>query len=165
MSDRDLHHAVEQLLYREAYYLDLRQWDAWLDLYLEDAEFWMPAWISETELADDPRAQLSLMYMRDRGGLDDRVFRIRTDDSYASTPMPRSCHVVGNVLILNDDGETVTVSASWTVHQYASMKGARVHGGRYEYKLRRADDTWKIAAKKVIFLNDKVDVPLDVYNI
>lgn len=156
---------AEELLYREAWCLDERRWDDWLALYTEDARFWMPAWANETELTSDPELELALMYMPDRTGLEDRIYRIRTRDSYASTPMPRSCHVVGNVLVLqsHENGE-IDVGASWTVHLYHQHKGGRVHGGRYEYRLRRVDQHWKIASKKITFLNDKVDVPIDIYN-
>jgi 3-phenylpropionate/cinnamic acid dioxygenase small subunit len=35
---------VEQFLYREARYLDDREFDKWLECYHPEAEFWMPAW-------------------------------------------------------------------------------------------------------------------------
>ena len=156
---------VERLLYREAYCLDIRDWQGWLGCYADDAMYWIPAWATETELTTDPEVELALMYMPDKTGLDDRVYRIMSRDSYASTPMPRSCHVVGNVLVLDGSADAMTVAASWTVHLYHMHKGARMHGGRYEYRLERRDGSLKIAAKKVVFLNDKVDVPLDVYNV
>ena len=156
---------AERLLYREAYCLDTRDWQGFLDCYWDDASFWMPAWATETELTQDPEVEMALMYMADKTGLDDRVYRIQSRDSYASTPMPRSCHVVGNVLILEGSADAMTVAASWTVHLYHMHKGGRVHGGRYEYKLERRDNVLKITHKKIIFLNDKVDVPLDIYNV
>ena len=164
VDDLVLQHAVEQLLYREAYLLDLRRWDDWLALYVADAEYYVPAWLSEDELASDPARELSLIYLKGKGRIDDRAFRIRGGDSYASAPLPRSCHVVGNVLVLAAEGETIDVAASWTVHQYG-IKGARTHGGRYDYRLRRVDGDLKIAKKTIIFLNDRIDIPIDVYNI
>ena len=65
-------------LYREARYLDDRDWDSWLALYDENATFWMPAWDDDGELTDDPQSQISLIYYARRAGLEDRVFRIRT---------------------------------------------------------------------------------------
>jgi 3-phenylpropionate/cinnamic acid dioxygenase small subunit len=125
----------------------------------------MPAWATETELTTDPEVEMALMYMADKTGLDDRIYRIQSRDSYASTPMPRSCHVVGNVLLLDGSADAMSVAASWTVHLYHMNKGGRVHGGRYEYRLERRDGALKIAHKKIVFLNDKVDVPLDIYNV
>ena len=156
---------VEELLYREAYYVDTRDWDRWLDLFTDDIKYWMPAWVSEDVLASDPDTELSMIYCEGIETLADRVFRIRTEDSFASFPLPRSCHVVGNVILLESSEAEIVASAAWTVHQYLTAKGARVHGGRYEYGLRRVDGALRIAAKKIIFLNDGVDVPIDIYNI
>ena len=158
-------HAAEELLYREAYYLDARDWDAWLALFSEDADYWVPTWISEDQLATDPEIQLALIHCEGREDLADRVFRIRTGDSRAPTPLARSCHVVSNVLILDETSQALTVSAAWTVHQYSAGKGPRVHGGRYEYRLDKTADGLRIGAKKVVFLNDAVDVPIDIYNL
>ena len=77
-------------LYREARLLDDRQWDAWLECYAEDVTYWMPAWDDDDQLTDDPQSQISLMYYANRCGLEDRVFRIKTERSGASTPEPRT---------------------------------------------------------------------------
>lgn len=157
---------VERLLFREAYLLDERRFEEWLELYREDAEFLIPAWLDETTLATDPDRELFLIYFRSKAGLDDRVYRIGTRDSYASTPMPRSAHVVGNVLVLGEAAGRIEATCSWTVHQYSDRKGPRAHGGRYDYVLaREPDGGLKIARKHVTFLNDRVDIPLDVYNV
>ncbi|MEK9904070.1 MAG: aromatic-ring-hydroxylating dioxygenase subunit beta [Rhodospirillales bacterium] len=164
--DLCLQHEAEQLIYREAYLLDMRRFDDWLALFSEDAQYLMPAWVDETTLASDPAKELFLIYFHDKSGLDDRVYRIGTRDSYASTPMPRSAHVVGNVLLLAVSETTIDASCSWTVHQYGDRKGARIHGGRYDYTLRRDDNgVLKIAKKHITFLNDRVDIPIDVYNV
>lgn len=163
--DLRLQYEVERLLFREAYLLDNRMFEDWLALYLEDAEYLMPAWIDETTLATDPNAELFLIYFPTKAGLDDRVYRINTRDSYASAPMPRSAHVIGNVLILSGDQDRIEATCSWTVHQYADRKGPRTHGGRYDYVLQREADGLKIARKHITFLNDRVDIPLDVYNV
>ena len=48
---------VEQFLYREARYLDDREFDKWLDCYAPDAEFWMPAWDDDDNLVTDPQTR------------------------------------------------------------------------------------------------------------
>ena len=45
---------VEQFLYREARYLDDREFDKWLECYAPDSEFWMPAWDDDDTLVTDP---------------------------------------------------------------------------------------------------------------
>ena len=44
--DTDLHVQVSTLLAREAIYLDEKNWDAWLDLFAPDVEYFVPAWLS-----------------------------------------------------------------------------------------------------------------------
>ena len=81
---------IRAALYREARLLDDRQWDAWLGCYAEDAVYWMPAWDDDDQPTADPQREISLMYYPDRSGLEDRVFRIKTERSGASTPEPRT---------------------------------------------------------------------------
>ncbi len=81
---------VEAFLYAEARALDDRDWDTWLAFYAPDASFWMPAWDDNDGLVEDPQAEISLIYYARRSGLEDRVFRIKTERSSASTPEPRT---------------------------------------------------------------------------
>ena len=82
---------VEQFLYREARLLDDRDFEGWLNCYATDAEFWMPAWDDDDTLSTDPQREISLIWYPNRGGLEDRVFRIKTERSSAtSIPEPVS---------------------------------------------------------------------------
>jgi len=90
MSDSALLNSVTALLYREAEYVDERRWDEWLALFDPQAEYWIPSWDSEDEYTRDPQTEISLMYYGDRTGLEDRVFRLRTGRSAASTSC-RTC--------------------------------------------------------------------------
>jgi benzoate/toluate 1,2-dioxygenase beta subunit len=72
---------VRAFLYKEARLLDERQFDEWLQCYHPDAEFWMPAWDVDDRLTEDPQNEISLIYYDNRGGIEDRVFRIKTDRS------------------------------------------------------------------------------------
>jgi benzoate/toluate 1,2-dioxygenase subunit beta len=67
---------VRQFLYREARFLDDKEWDSWLELYAPGAEYWMPAWDEDDQLLTDPQNEISLIWYGHKGGLEDRVFRI-----------------------------------------------------------------------------------------
>ena len=41
---------VRQFLYREARFLDDKEWDNWLALYAPNVEFWMPSWDDDDQL-------------------------------------------------------------------------------------------------------------------
>src|SRR3984957_5198257 len=96
---------VRQFLFAEARALDDKDWDAWLAFYAPDAEFWMPSWDDDDKLVTDPQTEISLIYYGHRGGLEDRVFRIRTERSSAtSLPEPRTSHNISNVEIVEQSG-------------------------------------------------------------
>ena len=78
-------HEVEQFLYREARMLDDRDFEGWLNCYAPDAEFWMPGWDDDDTLVTDPQREISLIWYGNRAGIEDRVFRIRTERSSASS--------------------------------------------------------------------------------
>ncbi|MGE8542178.1 MAG: aromatic-ring-hydroxylating dioxygenase subunit beta, partial [Acinetobacter sp.] len=73
------HEKIAQFLYSEARFLDDEQWDDWLSCYAPTASFWMPAWDDDDKLTEDPQSEISLIYYPDRQGLEDRVFRIKTE--------------------------------------------------------------------------------------
>ena len=99
--------AVEAFLYAEARALDDQDWDTWLTFYAPDASFWMPAWDDNNSLVEDPQTEISLIYYARRDGLEDRVFRIMTERSSASTPPPRTSHNISNAEILSHSGSRV----------------------------------------------------------
>jgi 3-phenylpropionate/cinnamic acid dioxygenase small subunit len=157
-------HAAEVLLFREALYLDRRDWDAWLALYAEDAEFWVPAWRDETTATADPDRELSLIYYRGRRNLAERVWRIGSGLSVASAPLPRSVHSITNVLVERADEAGAFVTASFTVH-LNDVRATREHVffGRYEIRLVPGANGPVIASKKILLLNDRIPAMLDIY--
>ena len=152
-------------LYTEARLLDRRDWDAWLALYLEDAEYWVPAWDSEHEYTRDPQREISLIYYADRSGLEDRVFRLRTNLSSASVPLPRTCHLVGNVQVEPAAGGDLLVHSHWQCTSFR-LKQTHYYTGYCEHTLRpQADGALRIARKKIIVINDLIPQVLDFYHV
>jgi anthranilate 1,2-dioxygenase (deaminating, decarboxylating) small subunit len=92
-----LQHSVEQFLYLKADLCDGQQWDEYLELFDPQSVFHVPQWDSEHVYTTDPKQGMSLIYYPDRAGLEDRVFRLRTGKSAASTPLPRTMHQISNV--------------------------------------------------------------------
>lgn len=156
---------AEAVLYQEARYLDEQRWDEWLALYAEDCEFWMPAWRSESEVTEDPKKELSLIYYASRAGLEDRVWRVRSGTSIASTPMPRTHHAITNVLAEpGSDLQLMRVRSNWTVQQFRpKQQEVLASFGRYEHELVCIQGAWRIRRKKIILLNDYLIAMLDFY--
>jgi 3-phenylpropionate/cinnamic acid dioxygenase small subunit len=163
-TDNELKREVAELIYWEATLLDRRRWDDWIDLFTEDAVFWAPTWANEEEVTNDPETQLNLIYLRGRGGLEDRIFRLESRDSYASVPLERTVHVIGNILIDNIDGDDITAFANGLIHIYGK-KGGRTRASLYDYTIRRIDGNLKITQKKITLIDDQLEGPVDIYHL
>lgn len=163
--ERELLQAGRELLEREAAYLDEQRWDEWLALFAEDCEYWVPTWRTEEQLTSDAQSELSHIYYASRAGLEDRIARIRSRKSPASTPMARTTHLVGNVRVTGMEGESVVrLRASWTSHVFnPRRKEQHSFFGHAEYELRRAGGGWCIARKKTVLQNDYIPTMIDVY--
>jgi len=154
-----------ELLYREALCLDEQRWDNWLDLMTEDVEYWVPAWKTEHEPTDNPASEISLIYLTARVRLEERVTRIRSGRSAASLVLPRTAHAISNVLV--EDGaraDELLVNCVCVTHIYDPKRRRENQSNcRYTVRLVRENNIWKIAAKKIILLNDNLPTKLEFY--
>ncbi|ARJ71031.1 benzoate 1,2-dioxygenase small subunit [Paracoccus contaminans] len=158
------HDTICAFLYREARLLDDRQWDEWLTCYAPDVRYWMPAWDDDDQITEDPQSEISLMFYPTRDGLEDRVFRIKTERSGASTPEPRTSHTVSNVEVLADRGDEVDVRYNFLTlnHRY---KVTDQFFGTMFVTLRRGGDGLVISSKKIVLKNDYIRQVIDVYHV
>ena len=158
------HAAICAFLYREARHLDDREFEPWLELYAPDCEYWMPAWDDDDQLTDDPHSQISLIFYPNRNGLEDRVFRIKTERSSASMPEPRTNHMITNVEVLAEQADTVELRYNFHTlsHRY---KQTDHFFGTVFLTLRRQGEGFLIAAKKIVLKNDYIRQVIDVYHI
>ena len=156
---------VRQFLFAEARALDDRDWDAWLAFYAPDAEFWMPSWDDDDKLVTDPQSEISLIYYAHRGGLEDRVFRIRTERSSAtSLPEPRTSHNISNVEIVAQSGGECHLRFNWVTFSYR-YKTVDTYFGTSFYTLDTSAVRPVIKRKKVILKNDYIHHVVDIYHI
>ncbi|TFH85784.1 benzoate 1,2-dioxygenase small subunit [Billgrantia azerbaijanica] len=155
---------IQAFLYREARLLDDREWDAWLECYSKDAEFWMPAWDDDDRLTEDPQSEISLIYYPNREGLEDRVYRIKTERSGASTPEPRTTHQVTNIEVLEEEGGKVALRFNWHTlsHRY---KKTDSYFGTCFYTLDVSGEKPLITRKVVQLNNDYIHQVIDIYHV
>jgi 3-phenylpropionate/cinnamic acid dioxygenase small subunit len=124
----------------------------------------MPSWINESEIVSEPETELNLLYLKGKSHLEDRVYRLQTEDSFASVPSARTVHLVSNFKLHQVEDAELTVHANWLVHSYG-VHGSLNRGGFYEYKLRTIKGELKIAFKKIIMIDDKLIGPVDIFHV
>jgi len=156
--------AICAFFYREARLLDDREWDEWLTCYAPDVTYWMPAWDDDDRITEDPQSQISLIYYPNRDGLEDRVFRIKTERSGASTPEPRTSHNVTNLEVLAHRGDEVDVRYNFHTLNHRYKVTDHFFGTMFA-TLRKDDDALLIARKKIVLKNDYIRQVIDVYHV
>ncbi|HZJ97610.1 MAG TPA: benzoate 1,2-dioxygenase small subunit [Oligella sp.] len=156
---------VQAFLFKEARLLDDREWDQWLDCYSEDVTFWMPCWDDEDTLTEDPQTELSLIYYPNRQGLEDRVYRIKTERSGASSmPDPRTVHLRSGIEILEQQGNELKVRYNWQTNAYRYKKTTVYYGTAF-CTLDVSSGKPLITNKKVVLVNDCIHQVIDVYHL
>ena len=134
------------LVVREARLIDQQRFDEWLDLYADDAFYWMPLEWNQT----DPRLTCSLMY-EDKLLLSIRVERLKGARTFSQKPKSRCHHVLQTPQVDSRDAaansyvtwtpmhyvetrlEEQTLYAAWATHHLC------VEDGRLRIKLKRVD--------------------------
>lgn len=157
--------AISAFLFREVRHLDDRQFDEWLQLYAPDAEYWMPAWDDDDQLTDDPHSQISLIYYPNRNGLEDRVFRIKTERSSASMPEPRTNHMLSNVEVLAERGDEVDVRYNFHTLSHRYKKTDHYFGTIFATLRKGGEAGYLFARKKVVLKDDYISQVVDIYHL
>ena len=150
---------VEDFLYREAELLDKRRYEEWLDLFTEDAHYWMPMRrnVPADELEREFTREGADVNWFDEGKetLTRRVKQILTGVHWAEQPPSRICHMVSNVQILraNPAGPApteVAVKSRFLLYRNRVETETDLLVGKREDLLRRLNGGWKIARRKIV---------------
>jgi 3-phenylpropionate/cinnamic acid dioxygenase small subunit len=161
MADRDTAYEVEQFLYREARLLDEERLHEWLDLFTEDARYFMPVrqTIQGRPAGVYEEDEFAVALIRDdKEFLTKRVLRLDSGLAHAETPPSRTRHLVTNVEVIVDGGDDeVIVHSNFVLFQGRRDRMSYQFYGKREDRLRRVDGAWKIARRKVVL--DHVVLP------
>jgi 3-phenylpropionate/cinnamic acid dioxygenase small subunit len=139
---------VEQFLYHEARLLDTQRYEEWLELFTEDATYWLPLERDQK----DPVETSSIIH-DDRTLLELRVKQARHPRAHARLPLARTVHQVGNIMV-EDGKDEVKVHSTLQLVEFRNEK-QRLYGALVEHRLRRMNGGFKIAHKRVELVNSE----------
>jgi 3-phenylpropionate/cinnamic acid dioxygenase small subunit len=159
VSDLDrllLKEEIEAFLYHEAELLDERRYESWLDLFTEDAHYFMP--MRRNVPHDEPdreftRAGADVNWFDEgKDTLTRRVKQILTGVHWAEEPPSRICHMVSNVQVAVADATAgeVVVKSRFLVYRNRVETETDFLVGKREDVLRRVNGGWKIARRKIV---------------
>jgi 3-phenylpropionate/cinnamic acid dioxygenase small subunit len=145
---------AEGFLYREARLLDERRFEEWLELFTADGLYWLPM-----DDAVDPTLEPSILFA-DANERALRVYQILHQPHYSQMPPSRTARVVANVEVAPAErDDEVMVYCTLVIHELRGgdhfqlgLGNQRALVGRCEYRLRY-EDNWRIALKKVMFID------------
>ncbi|HEX7008199.1 MAG TPA: aromatic-ring-hydroxylating dioxygenase subunit beta [Alphaproteobacteria bacterium] len=144
---------IEAFLVHEARLLDERRYEEWLDLFTEQAWYWVP--LQENQA--DPKETVSLMY-DDRRLLETRVRRLVQGRLHAQEPKSRTSRMVTNVTIEARDDAGATVRSKFIMTEY--RRGVQItYAGTYLHGLVRQGGQFRIAWKRVDIVNSEDALP------
>jgi 3-phenylpropionate/cinnamic acid dioxygenase small subunit len=140
---------VEDFLVHEARLLDTGQLEAWLDLYTEDAIYWLPLERDQKEALET-----SSIIHDDRTLLELRVKQARHPRAHARLPLARTVHQISNIFVKETEEKEIQVHSTLVLVEFRSEK-QRVWGALVEHRLRRAGESFRIARKRVDLVNSE----------
>lgn len=163
--DREaLSREVERFLYREARLLDERRFREWLDLWTEDARYWMP--VRTTRVPKDSKAMVIMnpaayddeelakegeiaYFDETRETIALRIQRLETGMAWAEIPPSRTRRIISNIEVEDAPGGVVAFS-NFIVYRNRREHEQDFFVGRREDTLRKGNGEWKIARRAVI---------------
>jgi benzoate/toluate 1,2-dioxygenase beta subunit len=155
---------IQAFIFREARLLDDRKWEEWLTCYHKSVIYWMPAWDDDDLLTEDPLSEISLIFYPNKNGLEDRVYRLKTERSGASMPEPRTTHQLSNLEILKQDERTVELRFNFNTLSHRYRETSQFFGTNY-YTLDISSDQPLIINKRIVLNNDYINQVVDVYHL
>jgi 3-phenylpropionate/cinnamic acid dioxygenase small subunit len=165
--DEETYRRAEQFLYQEADLLDTFALEDWLSLLEEDITLRIPTRSSRDPGSDKSEFSSETYYLReDYDMLRERVGRLQKEYAWSENPRSRVRHVIGNVQILDQEGNEVTVSNNQHVFRsYGDTPDHDMISAQRHTVLRDTDAGFRIADRTVYLdhtvLNTKnLTVPL-----
>jgi 3-phenylpropionate/cinnamic acid dioxygenase small subunit len=153
MSPRDLWYDLMQFYIREAWLLDDRKFRDWLDLFTDDAFYFMPR--RRNVQRKDLERELSevgdlAIFEDDKTYLTMRVDRLDAGTAWAEDPPSRTRHLVGNLVVDPLPNGEVKAKTAFILYRSHHETDENIFAGSREDTLRQVDGQWKIAQRIIV---------------
>ena len=143
----ELHHEVEQFLYRQSELLDTKQWQAWIALFADDGVYWMPADPAHTHWDGVPS-----IFAEDKNLMNVRMKRVLHPDAWSQRPLWGTNHVVSNIIIESYDSGEIVVRSRFHMMELR-RDDVRHFAGAYRHLLKKTADGYRIKLQRVDMTN------------
>lgn len=153
--DNETRREIEDFLYLEAELLDERRLREWLELFTEDARYWMPVRHNTFERPSDTADELAkpgeAYYFNDnKKSLAVRVERVYAKNAWAEMPPSRTRHLISNIRVKKDEGLEIEVDSNFLVYRTRMDSDQDIFVGTRKDLLRRVGGALKIARRTIV---------------
>jgi 3-phenylpropionate/cinnamic acid dioxygenase small subunit len=151
---------IEQYYYHEAEMLDDHRYGEWLDLFSDDAHYWMPT--RANRLLRDHDKEVSLegefaLFDDDKKSLSWRVRQMESATHWAENPRSRTRHLVTNVRITPIKSECeYEVKSNFICYRNRLQDEVDIWAGERLDLLRRDHEQELLIARRKILLDQSV---------
>jgi 3-phenylpropionate/cinnamic acid dioxygenase small subunit len=155
---RDLWYELMQFYIHEAWLLDDRKFDDWLELFTDDVFYFMPRRrnVHRKDLAQELTEVGDLaIFEDDKTYLRMRVERLQTGMAWAEDPPSRTRHLIGNLVVEPLPNGEVQAKTAFILYRSHHETDENIFAGSREDVLRQVAGQWKIA-RRVIVLDANV---------
>jgi 3-phenylpropionate/cinnamic acid dioxygenase small subunit len=158
---------LNQFYIREAWLLDERKFQEWLDIFTEDVLYFMPR--RKNVLRREADRELTSLgdlaiLEEDRRYLEMRVARLDTGMAWAEDPPSRTRHLIGNLEVKPLENGEVEARTAFLVYRSHLETDAQLLSGCREDLLRNVNGAWKVAKRTIVLdANVLLDKNLSVF--
>ena len=165
--DDQLLRRIERFLYREAFLLDARRFDEWVELFSEDVRYWMPVRATKPlkpgveEFANEDE----LAFLDEtKDTLCQRVAKLATGMAWAEEPPSRTRHLITNIEAEEGDSDSeILVSSYFMVYRTRLETKQDLFVGQREDILRQVGSSFRIARRKImldmtVLMSDNISI-------
>ncbi|OLL27982.1 3-phenylpropionate dioxygenase [Burkholderia sp. SRS-W-2-2016] len=149
-----LHHEIEQFLYREAELLDDWRFRDWLALMAADVHYSMRTTVN-AQTRDRRRSvqpPTTWIFNDTYAQLERRIARLETGMAWAEEPPSRTRHLVTNVVVnATDEADTFDVRLNYLLYRSQKERDETIYAGKRCDRVRRADNAagWQICRREI----------------
>jgi len=143
---------IEEFILDEVDMLDGWRLDEWLQLFSDDGWYLIPP-LNHPEAETVATTKVLFLAQDDIRMIRGRVERMKQKSAYVESPRSNVRHMIGNVRLLEDDGNEVRARATFMIYR-ARRGSVTTYVGRSFYRLRRDGASFRIREKRICLDND-----------
>jgi 3-phenylpropionate/cinnamic acid dioxygenase small subunit len=149
--DFEVYYQITKFLYHEAYLLDHRRYNEWLDLLADDLIYRMPLRLTKERKDGGEISEEMAFYEETKKSLQNRVKRLYAKSAWVEDPPPRQRHFISNITVSqgSEADEYKVLSYFSFQRSIGSSTEWETLNGEREDIIRLVNGEWKLASRVI----------------